>query len=302
MGGEAAPPPAVGVVTGFTGEIGFEIVRKVTQHAHVIVPVRDEAKAATLVQRITSEAAGASIEVVPNVDLASIASIEAFCAQIADRKLNFLVNNAAVTTQLKSLSRDGVELMFAVNVLAYQLLITRLAPQLEGGRIVNVASDYAGAFRGDDLVFDARRFSCTAAYQQSKAADRMLTAEASRRYASIKINACHPGVVTSPLLKALMGDGGQGWDTAEAAADTPAYLAVAPEIEARKVTGRYFASRSPQKCEFATQIDNQRALWEFCDALVARHGDTDRAFANARRAAGAGDYSQYGAFYKENAY
>ena len=136
MGGEAAPPPAVGVVTGFTGEIGFEIVRKVTQHAHVIVPVRDEAKAATLVQRITSEAAGASIEVVPNVDLASIASIEAFCAQIADRKLNFLVNNAAVTTQLKSLSRDGVELMFAVNVLAYQLLITRLAPQLEGGRIV----------------------------------------------------------------------------------------------------------------------------------------------------------------------
>jgi len=53
-----------------------------------------------------------------------------------------------------------------------------LAPLLNasgGARVVNVASEYAGSLDLTDLQFEKRQYDETAAYKQSKQANRMIT-------------------------------------------------------------------------------------------------------------------------------
>lgn len=53
-----------------------------------------------------------------------------------------------------------------------------LAPLLKasgGARVVNVASEYAGNLDVSDLQFEKRQYDETAAYKQSKQANRMIT-------------------------------------------------------------------------------------------------------------------------------
>lgn len=113
----------------------------------------------------------------------------------------------------------------------------------KGARIVNVASNYAGSLDLSDLNFDKRRYDSTTAYKQSKQvllvvlallyaaesvrcwllfasylqADRMITGIASAKLfggdASVCVNACHPGVVTSskiPVCDVYTLFGGRG--------------------------------------------------------------------------------------------
>jgi NAD(P)-dependent dehydrogenase (short-subunit alcohol dehydrogenase family) len=84
--------------------------------------------------------------------------------------------------------------------------MVKLRPLLKAskcGRIVNVASNYAGNVDLDDLFFEKRKYTSNDAYMQSKACDRMLTKAAANAFQEddIIVTACHPGVVTSALLQ-----------------------------------------------------------------------------------------------------
>jgi NAD(P)-dependent dehydrogenase (short-subunit alcohol dehydrogenase family) len=48
-------------------------------------------------------------------------------------------------------------------------------------RIINVASEYAGGLDLSDINYDKRSYDKTAAYKQSKQANRMLTREWAKR-------------------------------------------------------------------------------------------------------------------------
>jgi len=106
-----------------------------------------------------------------------------------------------------------------------------------GGRIVNVASNYAGGLNLSDYDFVRRQYDETSAYKASKQADRMLTAKAAEEFRALNItvNACHPGVVTSPLLKGLGMS--SGFDSSAKAAETPVFLATSDSVSA--TTGTY---------------------------------------------------------------
>lgn len=82
------------------------------------------------------------MEVAPFVaDLADLSAVRAAADTLAGRTLGGLVLNAGMTTLKDLRSADGFERIFAVNVMAHQLLIRRLAPQLaSGARVVVVSS------------------------------------------------------------------------------------------------------------------------------------------------------------------
>ena len=102
----------------------------------------------------------------------------------------------------------------------------------------------------------------------------MLAAEAARpgrgfSEAGVSVASCHPGVVTSPLLKNLGMT--RGYDTAEAGAALPLQLAIGPPPPASTPNGAYFADKkSPAKlCKFGSDAQACKALWAACEGLIA---------------------------------
>ena len=116
------------------------------------------------------------------------------------------------------------------------------------GRIVDVASYWAGGLDLTDLEFKRRRYTNGAVYRQSKQANRMLVAAWAERLApdNISINACHPGDVNSTLSNNLGFGGSQSPDQG---AETPVWLATG--ATGGQVSGGYFEYRRAARCSFS---------------------------------------------------
>ncbi len=254
------------IVTGATGAIGPAIALGIArQHDYRVALVcRDIAKGEEVAARI--RAASENDEVwVEHVDLASRASINA----LRDRwkgPLHLLVNDAAIAPRRRETTDEGIERQLAVNVLGYTRMTDAFTDLLatEAGRVVNVASYWAGGLDIDDLQFERRRYDNDAAYRQSKQANRMLTVAYARRLADrgISVNACHPGDVNSTLSNSL---GFGGHESPEQGAATPLLLALEPI--GGEHSGCYFAGGRASTCEFARDERAIEILYEACRAF-----------------------------------
>ena len=251
------------MVTGGTGVIGGAIARRIAAlpGTEVVLACRDAEK---------GQAAAAAIRATGNprvraelVDVSRQASVRALAARWHG-PLHVLVNNAAVTPRRRQETPEGIELQFATNVLGYHWMMEAFAPILERSapaRIVNVASAWSGDLELTDLEFRQRPYSNQAAYRQSKQADRMLTAAFAERLAplGIRVNACHPAEVGSPLSRNL---GFALTDSPDEGADTPVWLATS--AEAAGITGTYFERRRETRCRFAADRAAVAALYDAC--------------------------------------
>lgn len=278
--GEALLQGRVAVVTGANSGIGREIARALLgRGARVVLACRSEKRGQAAAEALAAEGGaggGAGTVDLQVVDLSSMASTRAFIERIRARypKLDILVNNASIWPETREVSVEGIERTWATNVLAYFLLMTQLAERLRGGRIVNVASDFAGGLDLDDPELERRPWSGTAAYRQSKQAERMLTWGMAERAGDVTVNAYHPGGVDTRLFRyqsGLLGLAMAGWArlagrTPEQGADTGVWLATAPELAG--VTGRYWHQRTERPCRFRDYEATQR-LWSLCEAQVA---------------------------------
>ena len=217
------------------------------------------------------------------LDLANLASVRTFADGLLrdTPRMDVLINNAGITSQTLQHSVDGVELVFATNVLGPFLLTRLLRPLLEASspsRIVVTASSFAGDLDLNDLTFARRRYEETAAYRQSKQANRMLTWALARRLdgKGVTANAFAPGLVldtniyarasasTLRILKVVNFFSGR---TREQGADTGTWLSTSPEVEG--LSGRYFEARKERRCKFRNSEDEER-LWAACEALCER--------------------------------
>jgi len=261
------------IVTGANGVIGKEIVKGIARTgAQVILAVRRRDAGEKTINEIAKEAnIPTSNMKVMEVDLSSQASIKKFADDFKSqhKQLHGLVNNAAYNhSGPKKLSVDGIEILWATNVMSYFLLSNLLLDTLKAStpsRIVNVASNYAGDLDVTDVEFARRPYSVNTAYRQSKQANRMLSWALDERIkgSGVTVNACHPGVSTSPVLKTL--GMASGWESAEKSAATPVFLATSPSVA--EVSGSYFVDSHKTQCQFYnTKVFNQ--LWDTCSKLV----------------------------------
>jgi len=254
--------PPVALVTGANGVIGQAIAHQIAAAGHqVVIVCRDERRAQRAVKDIRSTTNNDRVR----YEIADLSRHESIrhLAMSWKGPLHVLVNNAAETPRQRQETADGIERQFATNVLGYFWMIRELAARLEESapsRVVNVASYWAGGLQMGDLEFKSRSYDNDAAYRQSKQADRMLTVAFVEELAarSITINSCHPGDVPSTLASNLGFGGSQ---TADQAAETPAWLATRSDA---KATGKYYARRREAHCEFAADAAAAQQLYEVC--------------------------------------
>ena len=133
------------VVTGANGGLGLVTARELARKgAHVVMAVRNQAKAADAVEHIRASVPDASVELVA-LDLSSQASVQEAAARIlaAHDRLDLLVNNAGVMAIAQARTVDGFEMQFGVDHLGHWTLTALLLPALlrtPGSRIVTVTS------------------------------------------------------------------------------------------------------------------------------------------------------------------
>ena len=191
-----------------------------------------------------------------------------------------MVNNAGVLSAERSLSRDGIELTLATNVVGPFLLTKLLAPLLRQSapaRIVNVSSGgmYTQGLHPEDLQSTDGRFRGTVAYARTKRIQVVLSELWASRLANagVAVNAMHPGWVDTPglrdalpafhrVLRPLLR-------TPEQGADTIVWLGSAPR--AARVSGAFWFDRARRPTHLlpwsADSDEDRQRLWAEVERL-----------------------------------
>jgi NAD(P)-dependent dehydrogenase (short-subunit alcohol dehydrogenase family) len=202
------------VVTGANRGLGLELARAFAARGHAVIAGCRSPEAATVLRTVTPH--------VHALDIGDAASIDRFVADVGDRTVDVVINNAGIDARNLG-AADGerdvlvqpVEHFMAeirVNTWGPLLLVRGLLPHLRTAsnpRIVNLSSQVGsmevGASIGRDL-----------GYSVSKAALNMVTVKLATRLRADGITAIalHPG-----HLKTDMGGANAAMDASDAAAD-----------------------------------------------------------------------------------
>ena len=265
---------AVVLVTGATDGIGKETALELARlGARVILHGRSEARIAAAHEELRSVS-----EVPPPspvmADFASLEQVRALAAELTRRGLaiDALINNAGVYMKHRQLSAEGIELTLAVNHFA-PVLLTHLLLESPVGqsltRIINVSSMAHARAEIDLEDIDNTRgpFDHYHAYASSKFANVLFTVELARRLQArgVRVNALHPGVVSTKLL--ATGFDMRGPDTLGKGARSSVMLAISPEYA--HISGAYFVEgREGRMHRRASEVDFAARYYELSVARV----------------------------------
>ncbi|MUZ75410.1 SDR family NAD(P)-dependent oxidoreductase [Agrobacterium vitis] len=205
-------PPQDGrliVVTG-TGGLAYEAALSLAKAgAGVVLAGRNRIKGEASAQMIRDVIPDAIIRV-EELDLADLASVEAFGGRMCDKNqaIDTLINNAAVMmVPRRQVTKDGFEMQFGTNHLGHFALTAHLMPLLRRGHGARVVTVCALAADSAEIDFNdpqcERRYRPMAAYGQSKLANLMFSLGLHRRSRAgrwgIESIAAHPGLSRTDL-------------------------------------------------------------------------------------------------------
>jgi NAD(P)-dependent dehydrogenase (short-subunit alcohol dehydrogenase family) len=249
------------IVTGATSGIGEAIAHRLAAAGLTVVLVgRDAGRLDRARGRIDAAVPGADLRT-EKADLSLLAEVRDLAARlVAQPPPDVVVSNAAVIAPVAERTPEGLQRTLVTNHLAPYLLLRSLAeaPDRKPARYVIVGGDPRGLTRVpvnlDDLADRSggplRDF---VTYARTKNMNAMFGYALARRLdgAGITVNSAHPGIIKGGrlgreaswpvrLLGAAYAPFSEGPD---AGADTPVWLATAPEVAG--VTGRFYVRRRP---------------------------------------------------------
>ncbi|CAH8331789.1 unnamed protein product [Eruca vesicaria subsp. sativa] len=265
-------PHLTAIITGGTSGIGAETARVLAKRGvRVVMAVRDMKKAEMVKEKIVRESPEADI-VLLEIDLSSLSSVTRFCSQFLSQNLplNVIINNAGVFSPNLEFSEEKIELTFATNFLGHYLLTEMLIEKMIDtakksgieGRIINLTSVIHTWVKPDCFSFPKLlhpiKYNGTKAYAQSKLATILHVKALSRRLkdinANVTINAVHPGIVKTGIIRAhkgLLTDSlfliaSKLLKSISQGAATTCYVALSNET--RRISGKYFADCNETNC------------------------------------------------------
>ncbi|WCJ36681.1 NAD(P)-binding Rossmann-fold superfamily protein [Euphorbia peplus] len=280
------------IVTGATSGIGSETARVLAMRGvHVIMGVRNMEAGKKFQEAIIKGNPSAQIHSM-QLDLSSLESVRKFADEFksSDLPLNLLINNAGIMATPFMLSKDNIELQFAVNHIGHFVLTNLLMDTIKKtaseskkeGRIVNVSSRRHKLSYPEGIRFtkinDSSEYNRLSAYGQSKLANVLHANELSRRLqedgAQVTANSVSPGPVDTNLFRqniiisGLAGLVGKlVLKNVQQGAATTCYTALHPQV--KDTSGQYFAdSNMAEASSQATDADLAKKLWDFSLDLI----------------------------------
>jgi retinol dehydrogenase 12 len=238
----------------------------------VVLGARDAAKAEILKGAIVAGTGNRDIDTVV-ADLRSLSQVRALSDTFHRRypRLDVLINNAGIFASERQITGDGFETIFQVNYLS-QFYLTQLMldalKRSEQGRVINLSSSVysTGKFDPENLQSE-KRFSTISSYAASKLLVLMSTLDLADRLRNtpITVNAVHPGVVNTKMLRSATGLfkliallATPFAVSPEKGAATSIYLASSADV--KEVSGKYFTRSRETKFKTAFNTAENRAL------------------------------------------
>jgi len=259
--------------------------------AHVLLLCRSLERGEKAAQEIR-EATKGEVTVF-RLDLSSLRSVKECCRQISRSfsKIDILINNAGVMACPETRTSEGFEMQIGVNHFGHFLLTKLLLPLLKkaanvpgsrGARVVTVSSAaHIGAqMQWDDLNWEKTTYSAFGAYQQSKLANVLFSAELARKLEGTGVTtySLHPGAIATDLGRHLEDSYGQlatqimafarpFIKTVESGAQTTIFCAVEESIGSQ--TGRYYSDcRETWVWGQAARKEDAARLWQISEQMT----------------------------------
>ena len=221
------------LITGSTDGLGKLVAKHLLEHnVRVLLHGRNESKGKKVLDELKEQTQNNKIQYY-NADLSSLQEVVELSETILREQtsLDVLINNAGIgrgTSNKRELSKDGIELRFAVNYLSHVLLTEKLLPIItpQTGRIINVSSIGQEPLDFNNLMLEKNYdgYDGYYAYKQSKAAQIMYTIDLAERLKNkgIKVNALHPASLMN--TKMVVDEWGYSMSTVEQGAEAVEYL------------------------------------------------------------------------------
>jgi len=274
------------IVTGANTGIGYETARSLAAAgATVIATCRSTEKAASTLEQLRQSDPQSTVEVAI-MDLASLASVRDFCAQLSEKNIDTIICNAGLVAPHYGETSDGFEQTVGVCHVGHFLLVTTLLPSLlraSGPRVIMVSSESHRApsrLNFAALPYPKEKFSTMKAYGQAKLCNALMAVELHRRFADQGLTACylHPGTMVttdigrdSSLVRFAMLLVRPFTKTANQGAATSVFCATWAGRD--ELGGNYFSHCT--KAKPSAETENMQAsehLWELSEQWIKERG------------------------------
>jgi NAD(P)-dependent dehydrogenase (short-subunit alcohol dehydrogenase family) len=186
------------IVTGGNSGVGKATAAALAEDGHsVVIACRSIEKA----EQAAAEMSG-DVEVA-QLDLADLASVRRFAESV--ESVDVLVNNAGVMNLPLTRTADGFEAHMGTNHLGHFALACLLGDKITD-RVICVASAmyHFARIHFDDLNWQSRKYSRTAAYSESKLANLLFVHALAAR--GVRAYATDPGMTDTGITRGIAGD------------------------------------------------------------------------------------------------
>ncbi len=279
------------LITGGTGGIGKQTALGLAKAgAEVIVTGRSQASGEAAVQELRQASGNQRVDLLL-ADLATQAGVRSLASQFASKhsRLDVLINNAGLVTSERQLTVDGIESIFAVNVVTPFLLTHLLMPSLKASpaaRVVNLSGGSHPAKIELDNLQAERSFAGLETYSQAKLVMMAVMYEFALQLqgSALAINVCYPGQASTAMTQSVNADmlpgmmkiifplfklfvRPDGGKSARRAAQSSIFLA--SSAQAAGVNGKYYDTNSKPVSWPAPVLDSQirQTLWAVTSRL-----------------------------------
>jgi NAD(P)-dependent dehydrogenase (short-subunit alcohol dehydrogenase family) len=191
------------------------------------------------------------------VDLSSVASIDAFCERLPLKRIDVLIHNAGVLPTSHQRTEAGHELTLATNLIGPYVLTRRLQDRIsssDDGRIIFVSSGgmYTQKLRVDELEAPERGFDGVVAYARTKRAMVVLSEILAEELPGIGVHCMHPGWASTPGVKTSIPTFHRVTSrilrTPAEGADTVVWLAASARVQGQ--SGLFWFDRAPRRTHY----------------------------------------------------